>query len=157
MSLLKSFQAISLVSNHSKLSNNTINTAIRNVSSRSRRGLYDGKDIRSGNNVPFSLKKTKRKFRPNVFKKRIYSEILDEMIQFHATASALRSIDKMGGLDTYLLKSRHIIKGEGEGWQVKQRILQRIRNCKEKGIPIVEDIILSTEGKANISVEGSEA
>ena len=38
-------------------------------SGRSRRGLYDGKDIRTGNLVSFSNKKTKRKFRPNVIKK----------------------------------------------------------------------------------------
>ena len=38
-------------------------------SGRSQRGLYNGKDIRSGNNVSFSERKTKRKFKPNVFKK----------------------------------------------------------------------------------------
>ena len=95
---------------------------VRFRSNRSRRGLYDGKDIRSGNNVSFSNKKTKRKFRPNVFKKRLYSEILDEMIQFHLTASTLRSVDKAGGLDNYLLKTKHI--GEKEGPEVKKRILE---------------------------------
>eukprot|EP00957_Ditylum_brightwellii_P162560 12379071-Ditylum_brightwellii.AAC.1 len=39
-------------------------------SNRSRCGLYDGKNIRSGNKVSFSMKKTKRKLNPNVFKKR---------------------------------------------------------------------------------------
>lgn len=94
-------------------------------SNRSRRGLYDGKDIRSGNNLSFSMKSTKRTFKPNVFKKRVYSEILDEMIPFHLTTSALRSIDKAGGLDNYLLTSRHVASSE-EGLAVKNRILSRL-------------------------------
>ena len=45
---------------------------VRFRSNRSRRGLYDGKDIGTGNNVSFSMRATKRKFKPNVFKKRVY-------------------------------------------------------------------------------------
>ena len=104
---------------------------VRYRSNRSRRGLYNGKDIRSGNNVSFSMKKTKRTFKPNVFKKRVYSETLDEMVQFHLTTSALRSIDKAGGLDNYLLTSEYVT--EGEGLAVKQRILKKVaRDAKKK-------------------------
>lgn len=106
-------------------------TTLRHRSNRSRRGLYDGKDIRSGNNVSFSMKKTKRWFKPNVFKKRVYSEILDEMIRFHITTSALRTIDKVGGLDNYLLNSRHVT--DGEGLAAKKRILKvlKVRSKRE--------------------------
>ncbi|GFH54518.1 hypothetical protein CTEN210_10994 [Chaetoceros tenuissimus] len=124
-------------------------TQIRNRSNRSRRGLYDGKDIRTGNNVPFSLKKTKRTFKPNVFKKRLYSEILDEMIQFHVTTSALRSIDKAGGLDQYLLEdgmSRGLIQpGNNEGWNTRQKLLQRLAVCEEKGLNPLQDIVFTDE------------
>jgi len=99
---------------------------VRHRSNRSRRGLYDGKDIRSGNNLSFSMKATKRKFKPNVFKKKVFSEILDDMIPFHLTASALRSIDKAGGLDNYLLNSPHVT--EGEGYHIKKKILKRLKN-----------------------------
>ncbi len=105
-------------------------TSVRHRSNRSRRGLYDGKDIRSGNNVSFSMKTTKRKFKPNVFKKRIYSEILNEMIQFHLTTSTLRSIDKAGGLDNYLMKSRHVTN-EGEGYEAKKRIMKVMKKQKK--------------------------
>ena len=98
---------------------------VRYRSNRSRRGLYDGKDIRTGNNVSFSMRHTKRKFRPNVFIKRVYSEILDAMIPFHLTTSALRSIDKAGGLDNYLLKNDIT---EGEGHKIKKNILKRLKN-----------------------------
>lgn len=94
-------------------------------SNRSRRGLYDGKDIRSGNNVSFSMKSTKRKFKPNVFLKRVYSEVLDEMVQFHLTTSTLRSIDKAGGLDNYLMKNEFT---EGEGYEAKRKIMKRLKN-----------------------------
>ncbi|KAG7342484.1 50S ribosomal protein L28 [Nitzschia inconspicua] len=94
-------------------------------SNRSQRGLYDGKDVRSGNNLSFSMKATKRTFKPNVFVKKVYSETLDEMVRFHLTTSALRSIDKMGGLDNYLLSSPHVTSGEG--LQVKKRIINRLK------------------------------
>jgi large subunit ribosomal protein L28 len=94
-------------------------------SHRSRRGLYDGKDIRTGNNVSFSMRHTKRTFKPNVFIKRVYSDILDDMIQFHLTAATLRSIDKAGGLDNYLMKNEFT---EGEGFKVKKKILKRLKN-----------------------------
>eukprot|EP01082_Thalassiosira_pseudonana_P000260 g150.t1 g150 contig1:362585-363337(-) len=107
----------------------TTTVSLRHRSSRSLRGLYDGKDVRFGNNVPFSLKKTRRRWNPNVQLKRVYSEILGEMIPFHITTSALRSIDKMGGLDNYLLGSRHVsTKGEGEGQRVRNRIIQKMKH-----------------------------
>jgi large subunit ribosomal protein L28 len=102
------------------------NRQVRHRSNRSRRGLYDGKDIRSGNNVSFSMKCTRRKFKPNVFIKRVYSEILDDMVQFHLTASTLRSIDKAGGLDNYLMTNESIT--EGEGYETKQKIVKRLKN-----------------------------
>lgn len=103
---------------------------VRARSNRSRRGLYDGKDIRSGNRISFSHKKTRRKFKPNVFLKRVYSEVLDEMVRFHLTASTLRSIDKAGGLDNYLLTSKHV--KEGEGQVAKERILAKMAENKEQ-------------------------
>ena len=113
---------------------------VRHRSNRSKRGLYDGKDIRAGNNVSFSMKKTKRKFKPNVQKKRLYSEILDEMVNFHVTTSALRTIDKYGGVDNYLMKSEHIVAGKNEGWKTKERILQRVsRNEWLKKNPEAEE------------------
>lgn len=103
---------------------------VRFRSNRSRRGLYDGKDVRFGNRVSFSEKKTRRKFRPNVFIKRVYSETLDKMMRFHLTASTLRSIDRMGGLDNYLLKSKHIKDDVGEGGRAKRRILEKLEKRK---------------------------
>ncbi|RKP08256.1 hypothetical protein THASP1DRAFT_7130, partial [Thamnocephalis sphaerospora] len=73
---------------------------------RAQRGLFAGKHIQFGNNKPFSLKKTRRIWLPNVQRKRLYSEILGSMVQLKVTTAALRTIDKKGGLDNYLLKTR---------------------------------------------------
>jgi large subunit ribosomal protein L28 len=110
--------------------NNSDDEQRRFRSNRSRRGLYNGKDIRTGNNLSFSMKHTKRTFKPNVFIKRVYSEILDEMVRFHLTTSTLRSIDKCGGLDNYLLTSTHITSGEG--LKTKKRIISTLKYKERK-------------------------
>ena len=71
------------------------------------------------------MKHTKRTFKPNVFKKKVYSEILDEMVRFHLTTSTLRSIDNIGGLDNYLLSSKHVTSGEG--LKTKKRIMNALK------------------------------
>ncbi|KAL7550303.1 hypothetical protein ACHAWF_013546 [Thalassiosira exigua] len=54
------------------------------------------------------------------------------MIKFHVTTSALRTIDKMGGLDNYLLKSKHVgTKGNGEGQRARNRIVQKMKHREE--------------------------
>lgn len=133
---------------------------VRYRSNRSRRGLYDGKDVRSGNNVSFSNNKTKRKFKPNVFLKRVYSEILDAMIPFHLTTSALRSIDKAGGLDNYLMKNEFT---EGEGFKIKKCILKRLKNqayhankAAKLNNPVTVDMGDGSEGNEATKVEKME-
>eukprot|EP00567_Pseudictyota_dubia_P014296 CAMPEP_0197443264 /NCGR_PEP_ID=MMETSP1175-20131217/9042_1 /TAXON_ID=1003142 /ORGANISM="Triceratium dubium, Strain CCMP147" /LENGTH=231 /DNA_ID=CAMNT_0042973869 /DNA_START=18 /DNA_END=714 /DNA_ORIENTATION=+ len=122
-----------------------LNGQKRHRSNRSRRGLYDGKDVRSGNRVSFSMKKTKRKFKPNVFKKSVYSETLDQMVRFHITTSALRSIDRMGGLDNYLLKSKHVTSGEGLA--TKKRILRRMKQNEKKKNQAESAVVETAESK----------
>ena len=51
--------------------------------------------------------------------------MLDTMIRFHVTTSALRSIEKAGGLDNYLLKSKHV--EEGEGQKIKKILMGRLK------------------------------
>ena len=55
-----------------------------------------GKRAMVGNNVSFSNKKTKRRFNPNLQKKRFYVPELKEWITLKVSASALRTIDKIG-------------------------------------------------------------
>ena len=80
--------------------------------------------------MSFSKKKTNNKFKPNVKKKRLFSEILDIMIRFNVTTSALYSIDKSGGVDNYLFKSKHVTD-EGTGGEAKKRILEKIEKLRK--------------------------
>ena len=72
-------------------------------SNRAKNGLYHGKDIRFGNNVSFSVKKTRRRWYPNVINKRVFSFALGEMVPFKMTTTALSEIDRAGGIDNYLM------------------------------------------------------
>lgn len=72
-------------------------------SNRAKKGLYHGKDIRSGCSVSHSKAHTLRKWYPNVLNKRVFSYALNDMIRFKMTARALRNIDQEGGIDNYIL------------------------------------------------------
>jgi large subunit ribosomal protein L28 len=72
-------------------------------SNRAKEGLFHGKDIRSGHTISFSHKRSKRKFRPNVQNKRLWSDALNDWVRFKITTVAIRSVDHYGGIDNYLL------------------------------------------------------
>jgi len=55
-----------------------------------------GKKPLSGNNVSHSNRKTRRKFYPNLFKKRFYIPEEDRWITLKIAASEIRTIDKKG-------------------------------------------------------------
>ena len=60
----------------------------------------------SGNNVSHANNKTKRRFLPNLCQVTLTSEKLNRSFKFRVTAKALRSVDHVGGLDAFLLKSK---------------------------------------------------
>lgn len=62
---------------------------------RSQLGLFQGKSKQYGNNVPFSKKKTRRSWLPNVHSKRLFSVALGDYIQVKTTARALKTIKKV--------------------------------------------------------------
>lgn len=55
-----------------------------------------GKRAISGNNVSHAHNKTKRKFYPNLHKKRFYIPEEDRWVTLKVSASALRTINKKG-------------------------------------------------------------
>ena len=71
----------------------------------SRKCELTGKKAMSGNNVSHAKNRTKRKFLPNLNNVTLTSEVLGKDFQLKISASALRTIDKVGGLDTFLRKS----------------------------------------------------
>eukprot|EP00753_Platysulcus_tardus_P008358 PLAT15917.1.p1 GENE.PLAT15917.1~~PLAT15917.1.p1 ORF type:complete len:125 (+),score=62.95 PLAT15917.1:175-549(+) len=90
---------------------------------RAERGLFAGKETLFGNNVSHSKQRTRRSWKPNVQVKRLWSEHLERWVRVPMTTSAMRSIDKMGGLDNYLLltKPAKLDSRVGDMW--RRRIL----------------------------------
>lgn len=62
-----------------------------------------GKRPMAGNNVSHSNRKTKRRFLPNLQKKRFYIPEKDQWVELKVSTSALRTIDKLG-IYAYLVK-----------------------------------------------------
>ena len=67
-----------------------------------RRCELTGKGVLTGNNVSHAHNKTRRRFMPNVQEMALHSEILGRAVRFKVCVSALRTIEKKGGLDAYL-------------------------------------------------------
>lgn len=60
----------------------------------------------SGHNVSHSQVKTKRRFLPNLVNVTLHSETLEQGFKLRIAASALRTVDKLGGLDAFLAKAK---------------------------------------------------
>ena len=61
------------------------------------------KGVLSGNMVSHSNIKTRRKFNPNIKTFRLVSNITGKTYTLHLAVSSLRTIEKNGGLDGFLL------------------------------------------------------
>lgn len=64
-----------------------------------------GKKTMFGNNVSHSERKTRRKFKLNKQRKAFLSKALNVNIRFNICASVIKTIDKSGGIDDYLLNT----------------------------------------------------
>ncbi|ORZ18595.1 ribosomal L28 family-domain-containing protein [Absidia repens] len=92
---------------------------------RAQRGLFGGKHIQFGNNNPFSKKKTRRNWLPNVQSKKLYSEALQRFFDLKVTTSVLRTIDKKGGLDKYLLETKDKNLASAKALDLKNLVLKQ--------------------------------
>jgi len=101
----------------------TLRKSVQTVCGRALRGLYGGKTIRFGNNVSEQggnkcvpplrrcktalrrltqararvRRRTRRSWKPNAVRKRVFSQLLDRMLPLSLTTHTLRCIDKAGG------------------------------------------------------------
>ena len=64
-----------------------------------------GKGRQVGHNVSHANNKTKRVFLPNLQNVTLMSEKLDRSYKFRVSAHGLRSVEHVGGLDNWLVKT----------------------------------------------------
>lgn len=89
---------------------------------RANRGLYGNRMIQFGNKKSFAENKTRRTWLPNVQKISFFSEALQRKVQFRITCHALRTVNKLGGIDEYLVHTRDSEIKYPYAIQLKQQI-----------------------------------
>ena len=88
---------------------------------------FTGKGVQTGNNVSHAHNKTRRRFLPNMQVVSFPSDLLGEQVQVRISAAAIRTIEKRGGLDAYLLSTPASKLGK------KARILRRrVQKARDK-------------------------
>ncbi|MDD9905794.1 MAG: 50S ribosomal protein L28 [Rhodospirillaceae bacterium] len=86
-----------------------------------RRCDITGKGVMAGNNVSHAHNKTRRRFLPNVQQTSMMSDTLGEMVRMRVSTRAIRTIEKNGGLDAFLLGTSNR-KLTPEALRIKRRI-----------------------------------
>ena len=66
-----------------------------------------GKKPMSGNNVSHANNRTRRRFLPNLQSVKLYSGILQKYINLNITIRTIKTVEKNGGLDSYLIKTNN--------------------------------------------------
>ena len=81
-----------------------------------------GKRYLKGNNVSHAKNRTKRRFNPNLQKISFISEKLGRSFQLKVASSTIRTVEKKGGLDEFLLNTSNA-KLSSEIRKIKKQIL----------------------------------
>ncbi|GAM84479.1 hypothetical protein ANO11243_024750 [Dothideomycetidae sp. 11243] len=123
---------------------------------QSNTGLYGGQSIRFGNNVgEKSERRSPRSWHPNLITRNLKSTLLGSFVRVKLTTRVLRTIDKAGGIDAYLLGTKPTrLKELGmEGWRLRCRLLA---SSGYKALSRQEREALSQAGEAAADTIDSE-
>ncbi|MBW0467616.1 hypothetical protein O181_007331 [Austropuccinia psidii MF-1] len=105
-------------------------------------GLYDGLKVRAGDSVSKSKQRSKRVWKPNVQKCKLWSEVLGQSLQLRVTSAALKTIDRVGGLDRYVLQMSDERLG-GTGIRIRELVIaamkEKVKLTKSFTQPIPEE------------------
>ena len=77
----------------------------------------------SGNNVSHANNRTKRRFIPNLQNVKLYSGTLQKYINLNITIRTMKTVEKNGGLDSYLIKTSNKNLAE-TAIKIKKQILK---------------------------------
>ena len=84
-----------------------------------------GKKVQYGHNVSHSKRATNRRFEPNIQRVRLVSETLGQAVPLNIAARTLRTVQKKGGLDGFLLGTEDA-KLPPEGLRLKNKIRRKL-------------------------------
>jgi len=84
-----------------------------------------GKMYLSGNNVSHAKNRTRRRFLPNLQNISFLSEKLGRKIQLKVATSAIRTVEKKGGLDEFLISTSNT-KLPSEALKLKKLIISKV-------------------------------
>jgi large subunit ribosomal protein L28 len=90
-----------------------------------RRCALSGSKVSSGNNVSHSNRRTRRTFAPNLQNVTLLSDALGERVRLRVSTRALRTVQKVGGIDAFLLGTDDA-KLPPEAIVVKRRVRRAI-------------------------------
>lgn len=85
-----------------------------------------GKIYQSGNNVSHAKNRNKRRFLPNLQNISFLSEKLGKKIQLKVATSTIRTVEKKGGLDEFLINTSNT-KLPPEALKLKKIIVSKIK------------------------------
>ena len=108
----------------------------------SRRCELLGVGVMSGNKVSHSNRKTKRRFLPNLKSISFKSDTLGVAVPLKVTAASIRTVNKYGNIDNFLINCRHAKLTESAQklrLQIKKKLiklgkLDEIKIIKEKKV-----------------------
>ena len=89
----------------------------------SRRCEITGKGHHSGNNVSHANNKTRRRFLPNLQETSMLSDVLGTAVRMRLCTRAIRTVEKNGGIDAFLLGTPNTKLPE-EALVVKRQIVK---------------------------------
>ena len=91
----------------------------------SRRCALTGKQVQFGHNVSHSNRRTNRRFQVNLQKVSLQSATLGRAVPLRVSTRALRTVQKKGGLDAFLLKTADAKLAE-PALRLKRQIKKRL-------------------------------
>ena len=84
-----------------------------------------GKSFQTGNNVSHAKNRTKRRFLPNLQSISFLSDKLGRKIQLKDAVSTIRTVEKKGGLDEFLINTPNS-KLASKAKKIKKAIINKI-------------------------------
>jgi large subunit ribosomal protein L28 len=97
----------------------------------SRRCELTGKGPMVGHHVSHANNKKKRVFRPNLQTVSLASETLGQKVKLRISMNALRSVDRSGGLDPFLLKAKEDVLSD-RAVRLKRQIAKKQATAESK-------------------------